>query len=377
MPRKATKYQGVYVRESSKRRWRGRPDCCFTIDYYDSTGKRIRKDVGWASEGYTAALANEIRIKAMAGEKLEKAKPGLNAIPAMTLGDAWERYRVDWLEAKGKRVSSDAAMFNRYIGHMLGMRLDAITPIVLDRLMASLGEQGLSSQTVRYLIAMIRRVMRRMVRWGLYDGPMPFDAITLPKVNNARQRYLTPAEAKALLDALKKRSTSVWCMALISLHCGLRFGEVAALHLGDCNFGDGTIFVRESKSGLARHAVMTQEVAEAIIALGVRGHDSLLFPDRSGRVRLSPSDTFARVVDQIGLNADVADRRQKVVFHTLRHTYASWLACAGEGELSLAELLGHRSTEMTKRYAHLMRGARRASAEKISAVFHSESPNNL
>jgi len=63
-----------------------------------------------------------------------------------------------------------------------------------------------------------------------------------------------------------------------------------------------------------------------------------------------------------------------VVFHTLRHSYASWLAMSGERELALAELLGHSSTAMTKRYVHLMDNARRASADKISALFHSEPP---
>ena len=59
--RKSTKYPGVQARESKERRYRGRPDICYTIDYRDATGKRIRKDVGWASQGFSAALASEMR----------------------------------------------------------------------------------------------------------------------------------------------------------------------------------------------------------------------------------------------------------------------------------------------------------------------------
>lgn len=44
--RKSTKYPGVQVRESADRRYRGRPDMCDTIAYRDTTGKRVRKDVG-------------------------------------------------------------------------------------------------------------------------------------------------------------------------------------------------------------------------------------------------------------------------------------------------------------------------------------------
>jgi site-specific recombinase XerD len=58
-------------------------------------------------------------------------------------------------------------------------------------------------------------------------------------------------------------------------------------------------------------------------------------------------------VDQLKLNDGIEDPRQKVVFYTLRHTFASWLALQGETIQTIAELLGHRSLAMTQRYAHL------------------------
>ena len=100
--RKSTKFPGVQARESSERRYKGRPDICYTIDYRDATGKRIRKDVGWASEGFSAALAAEMRSRLM-NEAKTAAVMGNVPMPtrrsAMTLGQAWEKYRRDWLEA--------------------------------------------------------------------------------------------------------------------------------------------------------------------------------------------------------------------------------------------------------------------------------------
>ena len=45
---------------------------------------------------------------------------------------------------------------------------------------------------------------------------------------------------------------------------------------------------------------------------------------------------------------------EKVIFHTLRHTFASWLALQGETLLTIKDLLGHKTLAMTLRYAHLM-----------------------
>jgi integrase len=58
-----------------------------------------------------------------------------------------------------------------------------------------------------------------------------------------------------------------------------------------------------------------------------------------------------------------------VVFHSLRHTHASWLAKRGAPLLAIADSLGHKSLAMTKRYAHLCVDTR---AEMLSRVFNNQ-----
>jgi len=64
-------------------------------------------------------------------------------------------------------------------------------------------------------------------------------------------------------------------------------------------------------------------------------------------------------VDSIGLNDGVDDPRQRVVFHTLRHTFASWLAMSGTDIYTIKELMRHKTLTMTMRYAHLIPDAKR------------------
>lgn len=373
LARRSTRYQGVQVRESPERRHRGKPDLCFTIDYRDAQGKRIRRDIGWASEGITAAFAHQERLRLIAEAKAIRrgeSSPLTVQQASLILDRAWERYRDDWMKAKGKRYDSDQWMYDAHVRPVFGRSLlQEISPYALDRFMASLTAQGLSAQTIRHLVGLIRRIMRRMVAWGLYDGPLPFDAISMPRLDNRRERFLQPEEARALLAELHRRSHQTWLMALISLQCGLRFSEIAGIRHMDINLQQGLLYIAESKNGRARHAYLTPELIDALRDLPARPANALVFPARDGKKMTNVSDSFSRAVDYLGLNdtgdtfrdangiehpVKITDRRQRIVFHSLRHTYASWLACSGAGQAMIAELLGHSSLEMSRRYTHLM-----------------------
>ena len=86
--RKGTRYPGVQARESKKRRHNGRPDVCYTIDYRDAAGNRIRKDIGWASEGFSAAYAAKVRAQLILDSKTQALGVAPPA-PQLTLMMAW------------------------------------------------------------------------------------------------------------------------------------------------------------------------------------------------------------------------------------------------------------------------------------------------
>lgn len=77
-------------------------------------------------------------------------------------------------------------------------------------------------------------------------------------------------------------------------------------------------------------------------------------------------------MNELGLNNGVTDPRDKVVFHTLRHTFASWLAINGTPILTIKELLGHKSLVMTERYSHLMPETKRLAVKRISLQMKSD-----
>jgi site-specific recombinase XerD len=98
---------------------------------------------------------------------------------------------------------------------------------------------------------------------------------------------------------------------------------------------------------------MTEDV-KAMLSSRTQGKGSdLVFPTAKNKQRVWVSNTFAKVVDALNLNEGVTDRRQKVVWHTLRHTYASWLVQAGVSLYHVQKLMGHEEIRQTERYSHL------------------------
>ena len=81
--------------------------------------------------------------------------------------------------------------------------------------------------------------------------------------------------------------------------------------------------------------------------------DDYIFKSTENKKIQEISKTFPRVVSFLGFNKNITDDRQKVVFHTLRHTYASRLVMSRTDLYSVQKLMGHSTMAMTERYSHL------------------------
>jgi integrase len=77
------------------------------------------------------------------------------------------------------------------------------------------------------------------------------------------------------------------------------------------------------------------------------------------------------VVGILKLNEGIEDPRERVCFHTLRHTYASWAAMAGVPLYTVGKAIGHKSIIMTQRYAHLSPDSHRIAFEAVAKNHHS------
>ncbi|MBA2882348.1 integrase [Desulfosalsimonas propionicica] len=227
----------------------------------------------------------------------------------------------------------------------------------------------------------IRAIYHKAIEWGLYSGPVPTDGAKklFPKINNQRTGFLSPDQALDLLTQAKAKSFTLWCQCVLALHAGLRFGEIAALEWPDVNFNADTITIRNPKAGRDRAVYMNEAISDMfqeLIAVRTKKGKSftgLVFPDTKGRIQKHVSRSFYEVTKDMGLNEGVTDPKQRISFHSLRHTYGSQLAMQGYPIQLIQELMGHHSLEMTARYSHFSPGLRQEAAKSLANLFKEES----
>ena len=270
-----------------------------------------------------------------------------------------------------RSIQREEDLFRLWIDPVIGNRpIREVMPIHLEKIKKNMVKAGRAARTVQYCLAVVRQVFNYALNNNIFAGKNPAGAtggVKRPKVDNRRTRFLTRQEAADLLKELK-RTPDVHDIALFALYTGSRAGEVFNLQWGDIDLFQGVAMLKDTKSGNNRAVFLTDEV-KAMLARR-RSVDaqaaSLAFPGRGGVRIMRISNSFAKAVDKLKLNEGVVDPRQRVMFHTLRHTFASWLAMDGINPFHLKELLGHSDLKLTERYSHLSESALKAAAMRIS-----------
>jgi integrase len=373
--REKTKFTGVYQRVSSERMHEGKPDVCYDIAF-KVDGRLIWEKAGWKSEGYDAAMAQIVRgdrLRAIRhSEELPQQK---KKVP--TFGKVAEKY-LQWTTTnKARQGCTDKTYYKKHLQPRFeNKRLNEISSFDLERMKVELLKEGLAQGTIRNILTLFGVIVNKATAWKLYDGKNPLNGVKKPVSQNRRERFLSFEEARLILDELQKATPTMHDMALLSLHTGLRLSEVAALRGTHIDIKNKLILVADPKNKQARKAYLTDEAIEMLERRIPAKPEGLLFTRLDGG-QIKNSLVFAQVVEKLGLNAGITDRRQQVTFHTLRHTHASWLVLGGESILVVQQALGHRDLKSTMVYSHLSEDSRKAAATRLEQAFNKGKENNV
>lgn len=366
-----TKYPGVFYRESAKKLAGGTVDRIYYASLTDILGAQHWKSLGRHSEGMRPQIAAQKRIALQ--EEASRTMP-TPARRAYTIGEAVEAYRVH-AEREGKHVAAPHAQYELHCRkYVHNTPIDRFLPEKAEALKNRLLEVGLSPQSVVHALTFLRRAVNFAVARKMASSN-PFavqrgGVFRLPRVDNQRERWFTPAEAKLLLEALREKSESLYQMSFLALNTGLRAPEVFRLRRSDLDVHGRCLHVWGK--GMVRQTVsLSEDVLDMLISIPSH-HSGLLFPDRNGKMRECTPATFHRVVEEVGLQAP-KDSPNRVTFHTWRHTFASWMAMSGKVSLhELMQLMRHKNITMTLRYAHLIPTAVQKKVIHIDEILKSQ-----
>jgi integrase len=286
--------------------------------------------------------------------------------------DAFERY-VEFKQAQGQSITDLISRARVHILPPLGdLAASELTAEQLRRWLAALAatpaqtrpkenkpqyqKEPVTDEDVRRRRASANRVLtylKAMLNHAYDEGHVsnrdawgrklkPFRDVEV-----ARVRYLTVAEAARLINASDQEFRP---LVRAALETGARYGELTRLEVSDFNVDAGTLTIRKSKTGKARHIVLTPQGVQFFRShCAGRAGDALVFVHSDGEPWRASEQ--GRPMTEAAERAKLKD----VTFHVLRHSYASLCAMNGVPLTVIAANLGHvpGSPVTAKHYAHL------------------------
>lgn len=282
----------------------------------DGRRQRARKLLprGWtATEAEAYAQAQDAKLYALATGAQQ---------PEPMISEAVRLYLLEHapaLKSQAKAGKDLALCFDWYRGKTLGELADVVARYTENN-------AELAPATVRNRMALLRAACRwawKHKGMGQHD---PAERVVMPKVRNERHRYVDRREVLAIARAIPHRDARA-CV-LLAFYSGMRLGEILRAQPLERGW-----LLDDTKNGERRLVPIHRRVA----------HLARRWPRAVGSSTVQHH--FRAAADRLG--------HQGLHFHDLRHSTASALLAAKVDLYTVGGILGHKSTQSTRRYAHL------------------------
>ena len=200
---------------------------------------------------------------------------------------------------------------------------------------------------VRYLASLSHALSVAARDWE-WMQENPVLKISKPRISNERTRFLSDEERTRLINACQEsESKALYPVVILALSTGMRRGEILNLKWSDVDLDRGSFLLQTTKNGERRFIPLVGIALDLLKSRHAnQSTNSLLFPAPHSQSK--PIDIRSAWETALS-KAGISNFR----FHDLRHTAASYLAMNQASLLEIGTLLGHKTVQMTKRYAHL------------------------
>ena len=353
LARVKTKFTGVYYRTSTTN---GKEDKTYYITFYDNDSKKKEVKIGKYSEGVREAYCNQKRNETITKLRLGEEPPVASKYKKkdkVLLADIADKYFQGRKEGKSKK--SDIATFNKHLKDYF-MDLETVTKSDIEKLISTLEQKknisgvSLSKQTIKNILG----ILSAIVNFGLKENLLKNNITKYYKrgtIDNARERYLSKADIQSLYDRLEIEEEFYLIFVKLSLNTGGRAATIMNIKKKDINFNQSTITLKDFKNDSTYTGFLNDELAILLFQYtqNLKLNDPLFTLGQTTLLR-----NLGNILNELfNAGIDQDDRKNKVVVHTLRHTFASHLAISGTPIFTIQKLMNHKDISMTMRYAKL------------------------
>jgi site-specific recombinase XerD len=328
----------------------------FFIQYFDAEGKRRREKAGRRSDAVTLLAKRKT-------EKLQKKKLPENLRHKTVTFDELAEDALEHAHAE----NSEAAVYD----------LELKIEILKEEFGGQPAEDISKQEIVRYLQGQSEKrnwspgtcnrwqnALSLIFRVGIDNEKIsqnPTSKIKRKLENNGRVRFLSSKEDQLLRKIIARDYPQHLPAFDVSVHTGMRAGEQFTLTWPQINLERRTLTLPKTKNGDVRHIPLNQIAVSAFRQLlAKKSEQPWIFLNSQGARLDNQRDWFDRVLEKAKL--------PDYTWHCNRHTFASRLVMAGVDLRTVGELLGHRTFQMTLRYAHLAADHKQSAVDRLCAI---------
>jgi site-specific recombinase XerD len=216
--------------------------------------------------------------------------------------------------------------------------------------------------TVNIELRTLRAFFNTAVRWRLLESN-PFK-VQLLRIPENKPTFLSKQDFQKLLNVIEEH----WLKEVIifAVSTGIRRGELANLKWNSVDLVRKLLYVESTptfrtKSGRMRIIPLNNTAIFILQAKQGKNMSDYVFTLNGKQIFANwITHIFKRYVKQANLS------NQSIHFHSLRHSFASWLAQDGTSVYVIKDLLGHSDVKTTQIYSHLQPESLHAEVNKIS-----------
>ncbi|GLQ17178.1 site-specific integrase [Maritalea porphyrae] len=340
----------------------------YYVRYRDQYGDQKNIKIGDATSiDLEAARRHTIQTmsRVALGADPHSERKALRQVPSFNQFFA-ERY-LPYVKGYKRSWKSDESIYRNHVAPVFGhKRLDVVTTSDISKFHHGLCGLGYAPGTANRVLILIRFMYNLAIKWQVPNiSSNPSSGVELFRLNNERQRFLTPLEVNRLFDEIK-RSPNTLLEPIVSLLLltGARKREVLDAQWADFDFNNRIWVIPITKSGKARKVPLSDEAIALVERLKSKNRSAYLFANPE---TAKPFRTIFYAWDTARKRAGLAEVRM----HDLRHSFASFLVNSGRSLYEVQRLLGHAHIKTTERYAHLSDETLSSAVNVVGAIIKS------